>query len=248
MGPRIAIIMVCRNAISLVAVTLESVNSQSHPNKQFIVVDGGSTDGTFEYLQSWRGLIDIFISESDHGIYDAMNKGVEACAADAWVIFLNAGDQFVDRNLLNSISELLRADLDFLIGDVLIENSAGARTVRCDLNRRHEMPACHQSMFSRASVLKKLKFDLKYSVGADFDLYVRATRDSGLARVAVYSGAIAKVAPQGYSVRNEAILRRDYFQIIARDKSSFAAWEWLSLRYIRHVLRSGIEYLKRPAR
>jgi len=236
--PTCALVTVCRNALSSVAITVNSVRQQLYPNMVYIVVDGASTDGTLEYLKGQSDCIDVLISEPDSGIYDAMNKAVEACPSESWVMFLNAGDQLFECDVLRKIIGLIEKDVDMVIGDVQIENPGGLRRISCDLNRRHEMPACHQSMLCRGSMLKGLKFDLNFPVGADFNLFARAIGRSGRNRIAVYKGIISRIAPQGYSAINEAGLRRDYFRTIARHYGKVAAVEWLLLRLMRGRLRA----------
>ena len=241
-SPRVAIVTVCRNALSSVATTIESVVRQQYPKKFYIVIDGASTDGTREYLHERRASIDALICEADKGIYDAMNKAIDLCPADSWVIFLNAGDSFSANDVLERLAGNFLEKADVVIGDVIIESSGGNRRVAANLRRKYEMPACHQAMLFRASLLKTFKFNLDYAAGADFDCFVRMRNHVGRSRISLYPGVISQVAPEGYTARNEGRLRRDYFQIIGRQSGRFAAWRWLLERKVRQCIRKWLPY------
>jgi glycosyltransferase involved in cell wall biosynthesis len=240
--PCVTIVTVCRNALSLVGVTMDSVARQRYSEKFYVVVDGASSDGTQEYLHSRKQAINALICEPDRGIYDAMNKAVNLCPADSWVIFLNAGDRFWDDEVLESLSTKFLENVDIVVGDVVIEGSAGNRRIAADPTRKQGMPTCHQAMLCKASLLKAFKFNLDYAAGADFDCFVRLRSHIGGRRVAVYPGVIAQVAPEGYTARNELRLRRDYFQIIRRQSGRMAAWRWLLERKARQGIRKWLPY------
>ena len=98
----ISIITICYNCRHDLEQTIQSVIAQHYAKKEFIVIDGGSTDGTSEILSKYRHHIDICISEPDDGIYDALNKGVRQASAE-WILCLNAGDVFRSENVLETI-------------------------------------------------------------------------------------------------------------------------------------------------
>jgi glycosyltransferase involved in cell wall biosynthesis len=238
--PRVTVVTVCRNALPVIAATLDSVVAQRYAAKFHIVIDGVSTDGTHEYLRSRRESIDVLVSEPDAGIYDAMNKAVDRCPNDSWVIFLNAGDKFADSLILQRLADDLLQAADVVVGDVIIEGAAGNRRVAADLGRKYRMPACHQAMLFRASVLKACKFNLDYAAGADFDCFMRIKNQPGAARIARYPGVISQIAPEGFTARNEARLRRDYFEVIARHWGRNAARRWLLERKLRQWVRKWL--------
>lgn len=97
---RVSVVTVCLNARSTIEATLRSVKWQSFPCIETVLIDGGSTDGTLEVIKSYRP--DYFVSEPDQGIYDAMNKGVQAATGDI-VFFLNSGDTFYDDNVVSDV-------------------------------------------------------------------------------------------------------------------------------------------------
>ena len=118
-GVRLTVITVCYNDLAGLRRTIPSVVSQTRQDFEFIVVDGGSTDGSLEYIQS-QTRIDRWVSERDGGIYNAMNKGV-GMAHGTYCIFMNAGDHFFAVNTLEQVIPLLQ-DKDYYCGQaVMIE-------------------------------------------------------------------------------------------------------------------------------
>ena len=97
--PLISVITVCYQAAEPLQKTILSVRQQYYQPLEFIVVDGGSTDGTRDIIARHQDIITRWVSEPDRGIYDAMNKGV-SMATGEWVIFMNAGDTFAANNVL----------------------------------------------------------------------------------------------------------------------------------------------------
>ena len=79
MKPKVSIITVCYNAVDLIEDTLKSVLNQTYSDIEYIVIDGGSKDGTIDVIEKYESRIARFISEPDKGIYDAMNKGLYKC-------------------------------------------------------------------------------------------------------------------------------------------------------------------------
>jgi Glycosyltransferases involved in cell wall biogenesis len=92
-APKISVVTVVRNGAATIGQTIESVLSQSWRNKEYIIIDGGSTDGTIDIIRRFDDKIDFWISEPDKGIFDAMNKGIESATGDV-IGILNADDWY----------------------------------------------------------------------------------------------------------------------------------------------------------
>lgn len=105
LGSKITVITVVFNGAAHIARTVESTLSQDHENTEYVIVDGQSTDGTQAIVERYGSAIDVFISEPDDGIYDAMNKGAARATGD-YLLFMNCGDTFASPAVL---SEALRA-------------------------------------------------------------------------------------------------------------------------------------------
>jgi putative colanic acid biosynthesis glycosyltransferase len=243
---QVTVITVCYNAKSDLDITLESIRAQCYPNLHYLVIDGASTDGTKELLQLNADLIDDWISEPDRGIYDAMNKGIDRCDPNSWVIFLNAGDQFASTDVLQRLSSLLASPVDFIFGDVAIRTNEGVQVYPKRPHAYVEMPGCHQSTLIKASVLKKFQFDTRYKVGADFEFFLRATQE--ISRVAFFNGVIGEIAPEGFTAKNEALLRKDYVDILVRFRGYLAASRWLVGRILRTTYHKYVSVSKALAK
>lgn len=92
---KISVITVCYNCVSVIEQTIKSVLEQTYPNIEYIIIDGGSMDGTVDIIKKYSDTVTYWISEPDNGIYDAMNKGIDMATGD-YLNFMNAGDTFFE--------------------------------------------------------------------------------------------------------------------------------------------------------
>ena len=92
MRPLISVVVPVYNVELYLDACVESIVNQSYKNIEYVVIDGASTDGTTDIINSYGNKISLFISEPDHGIYDAMTKGLNHCSGD-FVVFINSGDR-----------------------------------------------------------------------------------------------------------------------------------------------------------
>lgn len=161
--PLVTVITVCYNAREMLLRTMNSVWAQTYKHVEYVIVDGASTDGTLELLEEYGGRIDHWVSESDKGIYDAMNKGV-SMAKGKWVIFMNAGDCFADNHVLENVFSVPR-QADVIYGDVVKGGVVKKASSPCNA---HRMFFCHQSVFVKIESLKAFPFDISHKMSADF--------------------------------------------------------------------------------
>lgn len=109
----ISVVTVCYNAADTIEKTMLSVLNQTYHDIEYIIIDGGSTDGTVEIIRKYADRIAYWVSEPDKGIYDAMNKGIKVATGE-WINFMNAGDEFVDEGVIEKlfrIGLLIRLEL-----------------------------------------------------------------------------------------------------------------------------------------
>ncbi|MDA8306513.1 MAG: glycosyltransferase family 2 protein [Deltaproteobacteria bacterium] len=165
--PLVSIVLAVLNGANAIHKTLESVFSQTYREKELLIVDGGSTDGTLELIGENEGSIDYWVSEPDGGIYDAFNKGVRLARGD-WLYFMGAGDFFVDQTVLQRL--LTPAPRGKLVyGNVVwgdtqkLYDGAFSKWKLCGQN------ICHQAiLYNRGLFQKWGGFDTQYRLWADW--------------------------------------------------------------------------------
>lgn len=169
---KVSVITVCYNAIQDVEKTLQSVVGQSYPEIEYIVIDGGSTDGTINIIKKYANKIAYFVSEPDGGIYDAMNKGIRVATGE-WINFMNAGDTFSSDTIISTVfGERYKEEVEVIYGDVYFTESHDSNYLQParPLNfLRRAMPFCHQSSFVKRKALKE--FDEHFKICADYNYF-----------------------------------------------------------------------------
>lgn len=180
---KISVITVCYNSAKTLKRSLQSVANQDWNNVEHIVIDGGSLDGSVNILESFRPQLTFLSSETDHGIYDAMNKGL-ARASGEIICFLNSDDYYSSPSILSLVARKMQAQkLDALFADVAFfhEKSPERLVRRYRSNRftpeRFEwgwMPA-HPALFLHKKVVERVgRFKTEYQIAGDFEFIVRA--------------------------------------------------------------------------
>ena len=174
--PKITIITVCYNAINSIEKTIISILSQTYKNLEYIIIDGGSTDGTIDVIKKYEKQISYWKSEPDKGVYDAMNKGIELATGE-WVNFMNAGDSFYNTEVLQSLNLYFSdSQTDIIYGDTCIEinNKNKYRVIPENIsNIELHLPFCHQSCFVKSSIIKNNLFLLQYKYVADYAMFYK---------------------------------------------------------------------------
>lgn len=164
--PLVSIVTVVLNGEHLIERTIKSVVSQGYKNFEYIIIDGNSSDSTLEIVHKYEHAIDLWVSQNDSGIYDAMNSGLIHSRGE-WCIFINAGDQ-----LLNIPEEEITntsANYYMILGQTLLSNGR-IRNSNANLNHRHfngGMAHCHQSIFYHKHIYKQLKYSTHYKFISD---------------------------------------------------------------------------------
>ena len=133
---KISIITICYNCASDLERTIKSVLAQTYSQIEYIIVDGGSTDHTPQILEKYKDCIECIISESDDGIYDALNKGIRQASGE-WILCLNAGDVLRNSDIVTDIfSNEIPDHISFLYSDyVLIYENGKTETRPCDRSK-----------------------------------------------------------------------------------------------------------------
>ena len=179
---KVSIITVVRNAVATIQDTIHSVASQNYNNIEHIIIDGASTDGTREVIRQHQDKFSCVISETDHGIYDAMNKGIKAAQGD-FLGFLNSDDVYANDNVISKVVGIVKKQkVDAVYGDLVYVSPNNLQKVLRHYNSgwfnskmiaKGYMPA-HPTIFLSNSVFEKYGyFKIDYSIAADFEFVAR---------------------------------------------------------------------------
>lgn len=182
--PTFSVITVTYNAADVIEDTIQSVISQTYHHIEYIIIDGKSTDGTMDIIQQYRDRIDTVVSESDKGLYDAMNKGMKRATGD-YLCFLNAGDSFHEDDTLQWVAHNLTGTTlpDIIYGETQLVNKARhfIRMRRLSAPEqlnwksfKQGMLVCHQAFWPKRSLAPQ--YDLTYCFSADFDWCIRVMK------------------------------------------------------------------------
>lgn len=168
----ISIVSVCYNNRAGLEETWNSVQSQSFQDWEWIVIDGASTDGTQDFLQSVEEARLQWVSERDQGIYDAMNKGLERAGGE-YVTFLNSGDVFGGPDVLAEVARSVQAQKmpDLCYGDAYEKTLDGSLLRKAALSHRrvwYGMFTHHQAMFYRRAFVDAQRYPTHYKIGGDY--------------------------------------------------------------------------------
>jgi glycosyltransferase involved in cell wall biosynthesis len=172
--PLISIITVVFNGEKNLEKTIQSVISQTYDNVEYIIIDGGSTDATVNIIREYEDKIDYWVSESDKGIYDGMNKGIKTITGD-WVCFLNSGDRFYNTVSIDVILKYVHCNVNVIFGRVEVFSDKETNWIYPGNNityknitkwLTHSYPN-HQGMFFAVNFCKENYYSLNYHVSAD---------------------------------------------------------------------------------
>ncbi len=240
--PRFSIVTVTYNAENVLNDTIQSIVTQTYRNVEYIIVDGGSTDGTMHIVDRYRPMISIVVSEPDNGLYDAMNKGIALATGD-YICFLNAGDAFHEDDTLQRMVHSLRGmELpDVIYGDTDIVDAEGHFLHKRRLSPpkkltwksfENGMLVCHQAFFARTKLAKATPYDLTYRFSADFDWCVRILKQAAVTHHTHLT--LIDYLNEGMTTENHQASLRERFRIMSKHYGFFAT----VLRHAWFVLRN----------
>lgn len=180
---KISILTVCFNSAVTIRDTIESVLAQTYPNIEYIIVDGASTDNTLAIIGEYQNSIARIISEPDQGLYDAMNKGIQAASGNI-IGILNSDDIYENTNVISDIAAHFAAHphSDLIFGDVVFVKPDQLDTVTRHYDAQHFkawklrfgwMPP-HPATFIRKTAYQQIGlYSLDYKISADYEMFVR---------------------------------------------------------------------------
>ena len=217
---KVSVITTCFNAAGFIEKTIRSVLSQTYRDFEYIIMDGGSGDGTMVLAESFapafeeRGIPYHIFSEPDRGIYDGMNHAV-ARATGEYLNFMNADDEFFDENVLSAIFEGRDWEGTGIIYGDAAETEYGQQYlfVKNIDTIRQRMPFSHQSAFVKRYLLENHPFDLRYRIAADYDFLITCLdegvkfEDCGIMVCRVSKDGVSSVNIYDTFVETEEMLR-----------------------------------------
>lgn len=221
--PKLSIVTVVLNGRKTIQNTIRSIEVQTFSDFEYIVVDGGSIDGTLDILNNKR--IDILIKGPDLGIYDAMNKGINAANGEL-VYFLGADDVLCDANVISDVLGVYKKQ-DFIYGNIESKRS------RLSL-KGGNMPS-HQALFiNRQRIIGLKMFDTTYSIAGDFDMLCRSIKQGFKGEY--FDRTIAICGTSGVSSTNRERLDKEKYQIIKNHFGKVWATWYLWKKRMRRLL------------
>lgn len=223
---RISVITVCYNSVKTIERTIKSVISQNYPHVEYIVIDGGSIDGTVEIIKQYERSISYWVSEKDYGIYDAMNKGLIHATGDI-IAFLNSDDWY-EEGVFDIVAYYFREKkIQILCGDIYFHRN-GLKS-RKHINKKEveneirvRMGYYHTAMFVRRDLFERYgMFDTRYKIVADYDWLLRVY--DGHETIAVIDEVFSNFCSGGissqYDMLNQHLQERKKVSMLALQRN-----------------------------
>ena len=245
---KISIITVVRNNAATINDAINSVMSQTYKNIEYIVIDGASTDGTVDVVQRYLNKIDKFITEKDHGLYDAMNKGITLATGDI-VGILNSDDMYFDKNVIENIVNTFREKkTDSVFGDLhYVDKNNTNKVMRHWKTSNFKLGSFakgwhppHPSFFVKKEVYDKYGlFDLQLSISADFDLMLRLLEKHQISSVYLPK-ILVKMRTGGQSnnsIKNIIISNKSILRSFSKNKIKVNKWLYLFNRLMPKLIQ-----------
>lgn len=258
--PTLSVITVVYNNVRDIERTLLSVLGQTYPCIEYIVIDGGSTDGTLEILERYRNRLAVLVSKPDRGIYDAMNKGLEKASGD-YVLFMNSGDEIHDPRTVENVFAFGRGSAalpnvaanhetshtDIYYGETELYDESwqplGLRRHRTPehfdwKSFRYGMNISHQAIYVRRAIAPF--YDPRYKLSADVDWVIKAAKKAR--KITNTHQVVAKYLVGGLSKKRHRQSLKERFLIFSRHYGLLPTvfnHFMITLRYLRHRLLHG---------
>ena len=225
---KISIITATYNSYPNILSMLKNIQSQSYPNIELIIIDGGSTDDTLKEIKKCNFVTD-YISETDQGIYDALNKGLKLASGQI-IGFLHSDDIFADNNVVSEIvNQFKNKKISGVYGDLQYVEKKNINNIirnwkscnfHASLLKKGWMPA-HPTLFLRKEAYTKHgNFNLTYKIAADYDFMIRVLKDNTL-KFIYLPKVITKMRIGGESNRsfkNIIVKTKEDYRVITSNK------------------------------
>lgn len=238
--PKISIITVSYNSAATIENTIKSVISQDYANKEYIIIDGKSTDGTQNIVERYSSGIDIFISERDKGISDAFNKGIGRASGDL-IVLINSDDYLLP-GALSKVAQQYDGVSDLYCGNLLLWNPS--TDYKCVIRPSLDFPTMpffrrpvHQGVFVTKQLYDRLGvYDVDLHYAMDLDFLMRATRNNAKFKHLNVEVAVFRLG----GATSDSIFkkRKEYVYLIRKNGGSiFQAYIYYSFLVITQTLK-----------
>ena len=241
---KVSIITVVWNNKDTIEDAIESVLGQTYKNIEYIIIDGGSTDGTVDLIKKYEDKIAYWVSEPDKGIYDAMNKGLKVATGE-YISILNADDYYEEDAISLSLETILKTNSDYSYANARMLGEKSSVVIKpinpLDEQIYFQMPYPHVSLLIKSSIYREFGFyDTTYKIAGDHDfavkVYTKGYRGIYIDKV------ICNLHEGGISSTFDANL--EFFKVARKYKNSLSCYYQLCKQYIKYkavkVLPSNI--------
>lgn len=247
--PKLSIITVVYNSLDLLQHTAQSVWDQTYRDIEYLIIDGGSQDGTAEWLQQNDHRIDQWLSEPDQGLYDAMNKGLEMAEGE-FVWFMNAGDHLFEETTVAKVFEQGKLETDVFYGEVMLVDEVRTHLGTRSKNTTRKLPpeldwkslkygmvVSHQGIIVRKSIAPKYGLN---NLSADIDWVIEVLKNSRHNQATQL--ILAEYLIGGVSVKRHRAGLIGRFKILTQHYGLFAAIYshfFMAARALLHYVKGG---------
>lgn len=208
---KLSIITVNYNDKAGLEKTIESVVCQTYADYEYIIIDGGSADGSYDVIKQYEDQISYWVSERDKGIYNAMNKAIDVAQGE-YCIFMNAGDTFCSPMTLADVFATDCSE-DIICGNTVTVEKRKLAPEEITFRYMFSNAICHQSAFIKTSLMAKYKYDEKYRIVSDRKFFLQALilDNCSYKKVPV---DIVNYDITGYSAENPVLSRLEYDKVL----------------------------------
>lgn len=242
--PKLSIITVCFNSASTIEQTIQSVISQNYENVEYIIVDGGSTDGTLDIIRKYESQISRWVSEKDRGISDAFNKGIRLATGEI-IGIINSDDCYTE-GAFHALAGAYDESVDIYRGRIIFWNlETGSKVSEAPTIGMPycgwRVNVCHQGVFIRRDAYERYGFfDIKLKYNMDFDLLLRFEHAGAVSKLVDYDMACFTMSGVTFSGFNRE-QRLEMETVIRRNGgTAFDIWKYRAIKYMKLMVKKTL--------